>query len=122
MNPFFYGAIFGGAVAGAALQPTIATNFLADIYPVDPAKRQALALCILENPEFNRLSSTSRDSCYQRELTPTLTATRVSTSVAPNPVALEQAPAWQGAPPSDIRVIEATQVSVPRVVANIPQR
>lgn len=115
MKQLLIGAIIGGAVAGAALQPTIATNFLSEIYPADPAKRQELARCILENPDFNRLSQATRDACYRRELAPTLMAARVTTTLPPNPVALQQAPAWAGAPANDIRVIQASQAFTPKV-------
>jgi hypothetical protein len=35
-----------------------------DIYPRDADKAAALKLCILSNPDFNRLDKAARDACY----------------------------------------------------------
>ena len=103
-------AMVGVSAAGATLQPSNFTNFLDEIYPVDVSKRQALNLCMLRDPNFNRLASSAREACYAHELDgPKLAAARATTGVAPNDVALHQAAAWEDAPRNDIRVIEASQ-------------
>jgi hypothetical protein len=50
------------AVAAAQFGP--ANSLLDDIYPKDAAKAAALRLCILANPDFNRLDRAARDACY----------------------------------------------------------
>lgn len=103
-------AMVGASAAGAALQPSRLTNFLNEIYPLDGAKRQALDICMLRDPNFNRLARSAREACYEHELAaPRLAAARATLAVPPNDVALHQAAAWENAPRNDIRVIEASQ-------------
>jgi hypothetical protein len=58
-------ATFVGLTAAAtASQFGPIHSLLDDIYPEDAARAQALRLCILANPNFNRLDSAARDACY----------------------------------------------------------
>jgi hypothetical protein len=119
MKPFLLGVVIGVGAAAVALQPKIATTFLDQIYPLDAAKRQALDLCMLEDPNFNRLAPSAREACYRHQLSvPVLAAARATTGVAPNQVDIGQAVAWGGAPRNDVRVIEASQGFDPRVADN----
>ena len=58
-------ATFVGLTAAAvASQFGPIRTLLDDIYPKDATKAQALRLCMLANPNFNRLDSAARDACY----------------------------------------------------------
>jgi hypothetical protein len=109
MKPFLLGTVVGIAFTGAALQIQNLASLVYEIYPIDPAKRQALAMCALADPNFNRLRPIARDACYRHELTATVTAARATISLAPNPVALQEALAWEGAPGNDVRIVQASQ-------------
>jgi hypothetical protein len=54
----------GLTVAIAATQFGPAKGLLDDIYPRDANKAAALRLCILANPDFNRLDRAARNACY----------------------------------------------------------
>ena len=54
----------GLAVATAASQFGPINSLLDDIYPKDAARAQALRLCMLADPNFNRFDSAARDACY----------------------------------------------------------
>jgi hypothetical protein len=54
----------GLTVAAAASQFGPINSLLDDVYPKDAGKAQALRLCVLANPNFNRLDSAARDACY----------------------------------------------------------
>ena len=63
--------VTGVLIAGAALavmNPGVVKAFYQDIYPSDPAKRQALELCFIQDHQFNRLDSEAREACYHRML------------------------------------------------------
>jgi hypothetical protein len=85
-----------------------ATQFLTDVYPKAATKREALNLCVLADPTFNRLDPAARDSRYQHAFSaPALPGTLALTaSIPPNEVDLKQAPSQTGAPRNDIRVLQ----------------
>ncbi|HWD57346.1 MAG TPA: hypothetical protein VG308_03645 [Stellaceae bacterium] len=99
------------AVAGAggfvAMNPGVVKAFYEDLYPPDPARRQALDLCFMEDHKFNRLDAAARDDCYRRMLLPL-------GEVAPTPrdqpnvnlVDLERAASQGTQPRNDIRRLE----------------
>jgi hypothetical protein len=60
----FVATFIGLTVAAAASQFGPIRSLLDDIYPKDAARAQALRLCMLANPNFNRLDSAARDACY----------------------------------------------------------
>jgi hypothetical protein len=64
MKPLVIATCIGVIAAAAVVQFGPANGLLDDIYPKDPAKAAALRLCILANPDFNRLDGTMRDACY----------------------------------------------------------
>jgi hypothetical protein len=64
MKPLIIAACVGLTAAVAAAQFGPANRLLDDIYPRDATKAAALRLCILANPEFNRLDKAARDACY----------------------------------------------------------
>jgi hypothetical protein len=47
------------------MQPKAVSDFLGDIYPKDPARRQAIEMCVLADVNFNRLDTAVRDDCYR---------------------------------------------------------
>jgi hypothetical protein len=58
-------ATFVGLTAPVAIAQFRPVNCLLDkIYPKDAAKAEALRLCILANPNFDRLDGAARDPCY----------------------------------------------------------
>jgi hypothetical protein len=58
-----------GAAAGyAAINPGRVLTLYRQIYPSNPYKQQALDLCSMRDPGFNRADSVARDACYQRFL------------------------------------------------------
>jgi hypothetical protein len=76
-----------------------------DIYPTDPAKREALDLCFTQDHEFNRLDTVQRKSCYRRALLPAAAAAGFVPAVQPtaNPIDLQHASAAGHMPRNDVR-------------------
>src|SRR5215469_4718969 len=72
-----------GAGVFAAMNPGVVKAFYEDIYPSDPAKRQALELCFMQDHKFNRLDSGERDRCYRQMLHPV--SEHAAFAVAPAP-------------------------------------
>ncbi|GEM_PF-1994241 len=79
--------VFGLAVAtvAAVTHPTRVFALYEELYPADPARRQALEMCFMRDHKFNRLDTAERDACYKLQLAP------------PPPVAI---PAGLAPPPS----------------------
>jgi hypothetical protein len=99
MKRFLMGTVVAIAFAGAPLKLNNLIDLLNEAYPIDSAKRQALSLCALSDPSFNRLDRTARESCYRRHGTaPAMATARARMGLAPNSVALQKALAWKGAP------------------------
>jgi hypothetical protein len=108
MKPLAVTSVTAIAIAAgvAVTQSKAVLGFIAVIYPVNPARREAFSRCVLENRNFNRLDPTARDMCYQHALvTPTVRATPVLTASAPNQVELRQAAGRAGAPRDDARIL-----------------
>jgi hypothetical protein len=99
-----------GVGAFAVMNPGIVKAFYEDIYPSDPARRQALDMCFRDNHKFNRLDAGERAGCYKRMLLP---LGEVSTVPAEKPdvnlVDLERAAAQGTLPRNDARRLEQTQ-------------
>jgi len=79
-----------------------------DIYPTDPAKREALDLCFTQDHEFNRLDTVQRESCYRRALLPAAAAAGFVPAIQPvaNPIDLQNAAAAGRMPRNDVRRTE----------------
>lgn len=60
--------IVAGIGGFAVLHPEVVRAYYQDIYPSDPAKRQALDLCFMQDHKFNRLDSGEREACYRHIL------------------------------------------------------
>lgn len=58
----------GLAAAYAAIHPREVIAFYQDAYPGDPARRQALDMCIRRDRMFNRADAAAREACYRQEL------------------------------------------------------
>lgn len=97
-----------GSAAFAAMNPGVVNAFYHDIYPDDPAKRQALELCFTQDHKFNRLDSDARDACYKRMLQP---LGEVTSSEQPNVnvIDLQRAAAQGGMPKNDIIRLQEDQ-------------
>jgi hypothetical protein len=80
MKRLIVATFVGLTAAAAASQFGPIHSLLDDIYPKNAAKAQALRLCILANPNFNRLDGAARDACYHHAF-----GERASVSPAPAP-------------------------------------
>ena len=99
-----------GAGAFAVVNPGVVKAFYRDIYPDDPAKRQALELCFMQDHKFNRLDADQRDACYTRMLQP---LGEVTPSEQPNVnlVDLQRAAAQGSMPRNDIIRLQENQAA-----------
>jgi hypothetical protein len=68
MKLFIVAIAVGAAIGIVASQLEPVRDFIADIFPEDMAKRQALSLCIPADPNFNRLDAAARDRCHSMPL------------------------------------------------------
>lgn len=112
MRRLLVATVIGIAAGVAAMQLKTVSGFFASIYPTDPAKREALDLCILADPNFNRLDRSAREACYRHALgasVPPETSTRAGS--APNQVDLQHAVGQSGAPRNDVRIIQQSDGS-----------
>jgi hypothetical protein len=64
MKRLIVATVVGLTAAAAASQFGPMHALLDDIYPKNAARAQALRLCMLADPNFNRLDSAARDACY----------------------------------------------------------
>jgi hypothetical protein len=98
----------GGFVA---MNPGVVKALYEDIYPSDPAKRQALEFCFMQDHKFNRLDSDQRDTCYR-----TMLISRSEQAGQPpadqpivNSVDLQRAAGMGTVPRNDVRRSEETR-------------
>jgi len=100
-----------GAVGFVAAYPNVVLGYYLDLYPTDPAKKQALELCFLQDHRFNRLDADQREGCYRHALLPVESIAGMSMAEVPhaNPVDLQRAAAQGHLPRNDIRRAEQTQ-------------
>lgn len=70
------------SVGVAAQHPDSVKSFYQQLYPNDESKRQALDLCFLANPTFNRLDPEARDACYRQRLIRPKAGATVTTQMA----------------------------------------
>lgn len=91
----------------AATHPQAVTTYYQEIYPGDPAKRQALDVCFMQDHTFNRLDPGQREACY-RHILNSAEATSAGTAAQPvlNPIDLERAAAQGSLPRNDVRRLE----------------
>jgi hypothetical protein len=100
--------VMGGGVA--AVYPGAIRNLYLDVYPSDPAKRQALEMCFLQDHQFNRLDADEREVCYRHELMSDATADGpLSVQPQANAVDLHRSAATGSMPRNDIRRHEEMQ-------------
>jgi len=67
MRVVLLAGIAGIMIASAAGEnPAAVWDTLQHIYPSDPAQRQALDQCFLEDHRFDRLNRGAREACYRR--------------------------------------------------------
>jgi hypothetical protein len=101
--------VFGLGGAYIATHGEAIINLYEALYPNDPAKRQALDMCFLENHDFNRLDAAQRTACYQHaRLSGAFTASIVGV-VPANDIDLRQAAAAGTMPRNDVRRAEQTR-------------
>jgi hypothetical protein len=106
-----FAAILGSAGGFAVMHAQDISGFYRDIYPTDPAKREALDLCFTQDHQFNRLDANERASCYSRAMLPAAAAAGFVPAARPtaNPIDLQRAAAVGYMPRNDVRRTEATQ-------------
>jgi len=110
LKRFLFAAVImvGGGVA--AVYPEAIRSFYLDVYPSDPAKRQALELCFLQDHKFNRLDADEREACYRHALMPTDAAdSALPVQPAANEIDLRRSAAVGSMPLDDVRRHEETQ-------------
>jgi len=98
-------AIVGFSVGVGSAWPRVAAYLYQQVYPSEPAEREALQLCILQDPGFNRLDAAQREGCYRHALLPSA-AGPDSTQV--NFIDLRRAASLGRMPQDDIRAQEQT--------------
>jgi hypothetical protein len=100
-----------GAGGFAVMNPGVVRAFYQDIYPSDPAKRQALELCFLQDHKFNRLEPDAREACYGRMLQPLGEISSSETQQQPtaNLVDLQRVAGERTLPRNDIRRLEQNE-------------
>jgi hypothetical protein len=107
---FLFAAVI---VAGGSVSPEFAgaiRGLYLDAYPSDPAKRQALELCFLQDHRFNRLDADEREACYRHALVPQETAGgALPVQLPANEIDLQRSAAVGSMPRNDIRRHEETQ-------------
>jgi|HubBroStandDraft_6_1064221.scaffolds.fasta_scaffold832101_1 hypothetical protein len=101
--------LIGVAAGAAAMQSKTAWDFYQNIYPSDPAKRQALELCLLGDVNFNRLDPDARGKCYQHALAePVPAAEAARTDRTPNQIDFRQYAGRGPTPRNDVRLVQQT--------------
>jgi hypothetical protein len=103
-SALFAFAAVSGFVAG--VQPKVLENLYSDIYPSDPAMRDALDLCFAQDHAFNRLYSAERLDCYRHMLMPPGNmppVAKAATRPHINLLDLQRAAALGSMPRNDIR-------------------
>jgi hypothetical protein len=103
-----FAAVLLGGGGMAAAYPDVVSGYYHELYPSDPAKRQALELCFLQDREFNRLDADARERCYRRALVPAAAAAGMVTPepLLANAVDLQHAAGAGSMPRNDIRRAE----------------
>jgi hypothetical protein len=105
------------AITGfVAMNPGKVRAFYEELYPSDPAKREALELCFAQNHQFNRLDSNQRATCYRESLYrlgESIVAQSTAQVQTANPLDLRRAAAMGAVPRNDIRRQEDEQNAVP---------
>jgi len=93
----------------AAMNPGVVKAFYRDIYPDDPARRQALELCFMQDHKFNRLDTGEREACYKRMLMLVGAVSSSDQGNTINPIDLERAAAQGSVPRNDIIRLQQNQ-------------
>jgi hypothetical protein len=107
MKPLLVATIIGIAAGVAATQTTAVSGFLGEIYPANPARREALNLCLLADPSFNRLNPAARDACYEHAFgEPAPQGTPMAAGSTANQVDLRRATSLTSAPRNDVRLVQ----------------
>jgi len=100
--------VVGGSVAPDV--PGAIGSLYLNVYPSDPAKRQALELCFLQDHTFNRLDADQREICYRHALTLDEAADgALPARPQANEIDLQRSAAAGSMPRNDIRRREETQ-------------
>jgi hypothetical protein len=110
LKRMLFAAVIVGAGGVAAVYPEAVRSFYLDVYPSDPAKRQALEMCFLQDHKFNRLDADERETCYRHALMPIEAAGGAIPVQPPQPneVDLRRSAAVGSMPRNDIRRHEET--------------
>jgi len=105
--------IVAGGIGFIAAHPEAARGYYLEIYPTDPAKKQALELCFLQDHKFNRLDADQRENCYKHALVPaqSMASQMAVDPPAANEVDLRRAAASGHMPKNDIRRLEQNETA-----------
>jgi hypothetical protein len=114
MKPLLVATIIGIAAGGLAMQSKTVSGFVGDIYPADPAKREALKLCLLADSHFNRLDPDARATCYRHAFfAPSSQAIPANAAgSAANQVDLRRAASLTSAPRNDVRLVQQSDRTI----------
>jgi hypothetical protein len=113
MKLILIATIVGITGCGLAMQSKTVLGFWANIYPTDPARREALNLCALADPNFNRVSAGARTACYQHTFEkPAPQVTAATAGIGANQVDLRRAASATSAPRNDIRLVQQSDGSI----------
>jgi hypothetical protein len=104
-------AVVVGGGGFVAMNSGVVKAFYEDIYPSDPAKRQALEFCFMHDHKFNRLDPDQRDACYRTMLMPRgeLAGQPPADQPIVNSVDLQRAAGMGSVPRTDVRRSEETR-------------
>jgi hypothetical protein len=113
MKPLLVATIIGIAAGGLAMQSKTVSSFIGDIYPADPARREALNLCLLADSHFNRLDPDARATCYHHAFVePPPQDILATLGSAANQVDLRRAASLTSAPRNDVRLVQQSDRSI----------
>jgi hypothetical protein len=113
MKRLVVATIIGIAAGSIAMQSKTVLGFIGDIYPADPARREALNLCFLADSHFDRLDPDARATCYHHAFVePSRQDIPAPAGSAANQIDLRRAASLTSAPRNDIRLLQQSDRSI----------
>jgi hypothetical protein len=113
--------VFAGVIVAAGgfaeMHSGAIRDFYNGVYPSDPAMREALEVCFMQDHKFNRLDADSREACYRRAMVPVETSSRDGglarqAAAAMNAVDLRRAAGEGSLPRNDVRRTEQMKAAL----------
>jgi len=117
MKGLWFPIVLAVTAGVAVAHPDAVQELYEQLYPGDPAKREALEQCFMADYKFNRLNPSEREACYKRKLAPPpVAAAFVPPSIPPRPylpqvnqVDLRRSAAQGRMPQNDVRFQQQTE-------------